>query len=280
MGSAISLTEFVSAHCLLTSSPKSIDLFRYTELERPIIFQVFGSDAETITQACEKVLHLKPDGFDLNIGCSVKKVAMKGAGAGLLKEPKRIQAITASMVRNLKVPISAKIRLGWDENSQNYLEVAKILESEGIWLLSVHGRTRSMGYTGQADWDAIGELKSKVSLPVLGNGDIQNLADAYLKIDKYNLNGALIGRASIGNPWIFSGKPITEISHEEWAALIVRHKKMMIEFYGDVLGRQLFRKHLKAYLNKKYPHKMVLFDEFILIESMEEFAEKLMSSNS
>ncbi|MES0490821.1 MAG: tRNA dihydrouridine synthase DusB [Leptospirales bacterium] len=247
-GSAASITEFVSSEAIIRDVQRSFEMLRYGETERPIIFQIFGYNPESILNAAKKIEKYRPDGIDLNMGCSVKKVAGKGAGSGLLKEPQKVKAIIRSLVKNLSVPVSGKIRLGWDKQSMNYIEIARILEGEGAWAVYVHGRTKTMNYSSPAMWDEIGEIKNAVSIPVFGNGDVSSLAEAHQKMETYKVDGILIGRAAMGNPWIFSGRDIRELSLEQRLPLILRHMDYIVDFYGEDHGITLFRKHIVKYL--------------------------------
>lgn len=249
MGSAVSITEFVSTDKLFRGNLKALRLFRYLETERPIIFQVFGNDPEIILKAVQNILPLKPDGIDLNIGCSARCVAHAGSGAGLLRHPLKIKEIIQKLVKNIPLPISAKIRLGWDEFSYNYLEVTDILESEGVWAVAVHGRTKKMGYTGKADWDKIGEVALARKIPVFGNGDIKSYEQAQTLIKTYNLNAVYVGRSAIGNPWLFSGINRQNLNYRERLPVVLEHLKAMSDFYGTQQAAILFRKHLTGYFS-------------------------------
>ncbi len=244
-GAAFSITEFVPTQHLFHSAPSALRLFRFHESERPILFQIFGNDPDIIVNAAKRIVPLNPDGIDLNMGCSTRKVSMRGSGAGLLREPKKVREIIRRLVRETKIPISAKIRLGWDANSRNYLEIADILESEGVWMMAVHGRTREMGYSGEADWNAIGEIASKVTIPVFGNGDVKSREEAHLKVARYGVHGVYIGRGAIGRPWVFrpaGGEP----SPFEKREIMRHHFSLMQAFYGSAAAI-LFRKHLTRY---------------------------------
>lgn len=249
LGSALSITEFVSTDKLFRGNLKALKLFRYLESERPIIFQVFGNDSEIILKAVQNILHLQPDGIDLNIGCSARCVAHAGSGAGLLREPAKIREIIQKLVKNIPLPVSAKIRLGWDENSYNYLEVTNMLESEGVWAIAVHGRTKKMGYTGRANWDKIGEIKAARSIPIFGNGDVTSHAQAVSLMQTYGLDAVYIGRGAIGNPWVFSGSHRNFLSYAERLPVILEHLEAMRVFYGELQAPILFRKHLTGYLS-------------------------------
>jgi tRNA-dihydrouridine synthase B len=248
MGSAFSYTEFVSTDGIQRGIQKTIDLFQFKPVERPIWFQIFGNKKETITEATRIIEELQPDVIDLNMGCSVSKVAHKGSGAGLLRDPLYAGSILESMVKTVRVPITAKIRIGWDHKNLNYKEMVHILQESGVGMISVHGRTKMMGYTGRADWDVIGEIKSFAKVPIWGNGDVLSYAEAMEKIRLTQVDGVLIGRGAIGNPWVFSGEPKENLPFSEIQKKIFEHLKLMQEFYGEDHGLILFRKHMVRYL--------------------------------
>lgn len=248
-GAAFSYTEFVNTDELVHRAPKAMKMFRFHPEERPITFQIFGNRLEIIAEAAEIIQELKPDIIDLNMGCSTRKVSLRGAGAGLLRRPVLAGKIISEMKKRVQVPVTAKIRIGWDSTSRNYLEVSKILEDSGVDALTVHGRTKEMAYTGLADWDAIGEVKAKRKIPIFGNGDIKSFHEANSKIKEYGLDGVLIGRNAIGNPWIFSEIKKEELSWLEISEVILQHVRWMIEEFGEEFGLVLFRKHLVKYIN-------------------------------
>ena len=246
-GSAMSYTEFVSVESVLFANPKAHKRLEYDPAERPVVFQIFGADVDLIVRAAEKIQAMRPDIIDLNMGCSAKNVAGRGAGAGLLKNPRKIGEIIRALVKTLDVPVTGKIRLGWDGDSLNYLEVAKTLEDSGASAIAVHGRTKSQAYRGAANWDAIAEIKQEVGIPVIGNGDVKRVEDVTRMKAHTGCDAVMIGRAAIGNPWIFSGKNIEEVTIAEKIALIRRHLRANIEFYGEHWGVILFRKHVVKY---------------------------------
>jgi len=248
MGSAFSITEFVSTEQLFRSNPKAISLFRYEEAERPIVFQVFGNNPDIILAGVKRVLPLEPDGIDLNMGCSVRTVSGSGSGAGLLRCMPKVREIISRLVAETGLPISAKIRLGWDNLTLNYLELTDMLESEGVWAIAVHGRTRQMAYTGRADWDKIGEVAAARHIPVFGNGDVTSFTEAMNKVETYGVAGVYVGRGAIGNPWLFSGRDRSEVPLAERMPVILSHLSDMQRFYGDALAAVLMRKHLTQYL--------------------------------
>ncbi|MBV6492512.1 MAG: putative tRNA-dihydrouridine synthase [Turneriella sp.] len=249
MGSAYSITEFVSTEHLFRSNPKAIALFRYEEIERPLVFQVFGKDPDIVAKGINRVLHLNPDGIDLNMGCSVRTVSASGSGAGLLKTPEVARTIIRRLTAETNLPISAKIRLGWDSGNLNYKEISAMLESEGVWSIAVHGRTRQMGYSGRANWDAIGEIAEACRIPIFGNGDVTSYEEAHQKIQDYGVYGVFIGRGAIGNPWLFAGKNREFLNYAERLPTILEHVQSMAKFYGDQAAAILMRKHLTQYLH-------------------------------
>lgn len=248
-GSAMGYTEFVSVDGLLHGNEKTKRLLDFHPSEYPITFQVFGSSEDIIVEACKMIEEWGPTIIDLNMGCSVAKVSGRGAGAALLCEPAKIGRIFARLSKELAVPVTGKIRLGWDHQSLNYVTVAKTLEDNGASLIAVHGRTKSQAYNGVADWSAIAEVKQAVRIPVIGNGDVKCLADIKRIKEQTGCDGVMIGRAAIGNPWIFSRKDRHEVSFEEKAALIRRHFSLMLDYYGDY-GLILFRKHVVKYISE------------------------------
>ncbi len=247
-GSAFSFTEFVSADMISHYSKKSIDLFRFHPSERPIWFQIFGNSKHTLSEAVKIITDLEPDVIDLNMGCSTCKVSNRGSGAGLLKNLKYAGEIIEEMRRSTHLPVTAKIRIGWDHDSLNYKETVHILQESGIQMISVHGRTKSMGYSGKADWNIIAEVKSIAKVPILGNGDITDSVTAQEKIKFSNVDGVLIGRGALGNPWIFSGIRKTDLKFQEVRDVMKKHLHLMLDFYGENQGLVLFRKHTSKYL--------------------------------
>lgn len=246
-GAAFSFTEFISAEALIRENPKTLAMFRFVEEERPIIFQIFGNNVRSIVEAGRRAETLGPDALDLNMGCSVRKVAQSGSGAALLRDLRYSQNILSELVKALSIPVTAKIRIGWDNSSLNYLEVARMLEDSGVSMISVHGRTKAQGYKGLANWDAIGEIKNTVKIPVLGNGDIKTFEEAHQKREKYGLDGILIGRAAIGNPWIFEGRKKRDLCRREFTESVLGHFRDMCNFYSS--GLLLFRKHVARYFS-------------------------------
>ena len=249
LGSAMSTTEFINALEILNGHPYHVDQrLAFDDGERPLSVQIFDNDPQRIIESAHVILKAKPDFIDINMGCSSKDVSGRGAGAGLLRTPHKIEEIFASLSKSLPVPVTGKIRLGWDDDSRNYLDIAKIIEANGGSSIAVHARTRKQSYAGAADWDAIAEIKQTVSIPVIGNGDIKQVADIIRMREHTRCDAVMIGRASIGNPWIFSGRDRIDIPFSEVREMIAKHLEAMVDFYGERIGVMLFRKHTVNYL--------------------------------
>lgn len=277
-GSAFSYTEFVSTEQLKIGNVKSLDMFRFVPMERPIVFQIFGSDLDTVLHASEIAAERKPDIIDLNMGCSVSKVSHNGSGAGLLKNVRLAGKMIEGILIRTGLPVTAKIRLGWDSQSLNYLETVKVLEDSGVSAISVHGRTKAMAYTGFADWNAIGEIKSRASVPIYGNGDVQTYAEAIEKKKQYGVDLVLIGRKAIGNPWVFGNIPKHLVPWFEIKSVILEHLDLMIDFYpsNDDYALILFRKHFIKYIeNTRFPEDTKRY--LLSVTSVDEFKDTLES---
>ncbi len=251
-GSAMSYTEFASIEGAIGKSRRTRQILEYRPAERPVTFQIFGVDEDRIAASCRLIEEWGPDIIDVNLGCSTPQVSGRGAGAGLLRDPLKIGRLFARLSHTLRVPVTAKIRLGWDEGSRNYIEVAHVLEENGASLIAVHGRTRAQNYGQPADWDAIAQVKQTVHIPVLGNGDIQRVADIERMKRQTGCDGVMIGRAAMGNPWIFQRRDWEQVPFPEKAAVMRRHLADMVEFYGESTGVVLFRKHIVRYLRGLY----------------------------
>jgi len=268
-GSAMSYTEFVSVDGLLQGNEKTRRMLDFDPSEYPISFQVFGSSEDKIIEACKMIEPWGPTIIDLNMGCSVAKVSGRGAGAALLCDPPKIGRIFSQLTKELSVPVTGKIRLGWDDKSRNYLTTAKTLEDNGASLIAVHGRTKAQAYTGSADWSPIAEIKQTVKIPVIGNGDVKCVADIKRIKLQTGCDGVMIGRAAIGNPWIFSRKERHEVTFEKKAALIRRHFSLMLNYYGPY-GLILFRKHVVKYITE-IRGAAAMRENFLTASTAEEF---------
>jgi nifR3 family TIM-barrel protein len=276
-GSAMSYTEFVSADGILHGNDRTLEMLRFDSSEHPtVVFQIFGNDESILEEAARRIEQLGPDIIDLNMGCSVKKVSAKGSGAALLKDPAKIGRIFARLSKAVSVPVTGKIRLGWDNASLNYLDVAKIMEDNGAALVAVHGRTKDQAYRGHANWDAIAEVKQAVSIPVIGNGDVRTVADIDRIKQHTNCDAVMIARAAIGNPWIFQHKDVEQVTLAEKSTLIQRHLSLMLDFYGQERGLILFRKHIVKYI-RGMAHSSKVRAKLVTCTRPEEFIE-LMNS--
>jgi nifR3 family TIM-barrel protein len=245
-GADLMYTEFISSEGLIRDAikcKKKLDIFDY---ERPVGIQIFGGDEDSLAMAAKIVDVTQPDLLDINFGCPVKKVAGRGAGAGVLKDLDLMVRLTAACVKATSLPVTVKTRLGWDENSKNIEEVAERLQDVGIKALSIHGRTRSQMYKGQADWELIGKVKSnpRIKIPIFGNGDINSPQKAVEYKNRYGVDGIMIGRAVIGYPWLFreikhyvrTGELMAGPTLEERIAVSKRHLRLSVEWKGPVQG--------------------------------------------
>lgn len=249
LGSAISYTEFVNAMDVLNRPDLIVPRLAFEESERPVAFQLYDDDPTRLLRAAEAVLDYRPDFLDINMGCSAKSVAARGAGAGLLRTPDKVAQIIRQMSDEFHLPVTAKIRLGWDDDSLNYLEIAKTVADNGGALIAVHGRTKEQAYGGRANWQAIAEIKAAVSIPVIGNGDIRTMADKRRMLAETGCDAVMIGRGAIGNPWLFAGKDRHQVSHDQVREMILIHLGRMQDFYGPEEGLILFRKHVTRYIS-------------------------------
>jgi nifR3 family TIM-barrel protein len=274
-GADVVYTEFVSSEGLIRNAAKSIMKLDIYEKERPVGIQIFGANLESMLQTIDIVEKSNPDIIDINFGCPVKKVVSKGAGAGILKDVCLMEQLTAEMVKRTNLPITVKTRLGWDHDSIKIVEVAERLQDVGCKAIAIHGRTRTQMYKGEADWKWIAEVKNnpRMHIPVFGNGDVDTPEKAMEMRDKYGLDGAMVGRASIGNPWVFkqvkhyfkTGEHLESILLEERVNAARRHLQMAIDWKGESLGVFETRRHYTNYFKgipnfKEYRTKMITSD--------------------
>lgn len=239
MGAGLIYSEMVSDKALTYRNEKTLRLLKMSEEERPIAQQIFGSDVDTFVESAkivEEVMH--PDIIDINMGCPVPKVAVSAqAGSGLLKNPEKIREIVSAVVKAVSVPVSVKIRLGWDEKSINCVEVAKIIEESGASAIALHARTRSQGYSGHANWEYIKKVKEAVSIPVIGNGDVVTPLDAKKMLEETGCDAVMIGRGVLGNPWLIkecveyleTGRILPPVSYDEKITMMKRHFALLKE---------------------------------------------------
>ncbi len=248
LGSAMSYTEFINAIDVLHGHPHLEQKLSFREDERPIVFQVFDDDPDRLVRAALKLRARQPDIIDVNMGCSAKCVSGRGAGAGLLRTPEKIASIFSRLSRELDIPVTGKIRLGWDDDSRNYLDIARIIEDNGGQMVAVHGRTKKQGYTGNADWDAIAEVRQALTIPVIANGDVKTVADIQRIKDHTGCPAVMIARAAIGNPWIFSRLDRDQVPAYTLRSTMIEHLHTMLDFYGPQRGLVFFRKYASRYL--------------------------------
>lgn len=262
-GADLMYTEFISSEGLIRNAAKSVQKLDIFEYERPIGIQIFGAEIDSMMEATEVATAAKPDLIDINYGCPVKKVACKGAGAGILQDVPKMVEMTAAIVKSTHLPVTVKTRLGWDENTKYILEVAERLQDVGIKAISIHGRTRKQMYKGEADWTLIREVKNnpRMHIPVFGNGDIDSPEKAEEYKNQFGVDGIMIGRASIGNPWIFNqikhylktGTHLPPPDISERVAACRDHLNFSVEWKGEGLGIVEMRRHYAQYF-RGYPN--------------------------
>ncbi len=275
-GADVVYTEFISSEGLIRDAAKSVMKLDIYEKERPVGIQIFGANLDSMLRSIEIVEASKPDIIDINFGCPVKKVVSKGAGAGILKDIDLMVSLTKAMVEHTKLPVTVKTRLGWDHDSIRIVEVAERLQDVGAKAIAIHGRTRAQMYKGNADWKPIAEVKNnpRMHIPVFGNGDVDSPERAVEMRDQYGLDGAMIGRASIGYPWFFrevkhyfkTGEHLAPPTLQERVTAARRHLEMSIDWKGEKLGVFETRRHYTNYFKgiphfKEYRMKMVTSDD-------------------
>ena len=247
LGSAISYTEFVKAEDVLQRPHYIKDKIHFTGSERPVFFQIYGNQADTILEAALILQDSGPDAIDINMGCPNRSIAGRGAGAGLMRTPLKAARIIKTLNNALDVPVTAKIRLGW-KDCQNGMLLSQIIETFGGSLVAVHARSKEQGHEGQPDLNALADIKDKLQIPVLGNGGIRKVADIQNMITSTSCDGVMIGRGAVLNPWIFSGRDRNEINSTEVINLMLEHLDRSLSFYGSEKGLVLFRKFAAGYL--------------------------------
>jgi len=256
-GADMMYTEFISVEGLIRDAHKSVQKLDIYDYERPVGIQIFGSNIESMERAAEIVEEAQPEVLDINFGCPVKKVVCKMAGAGILQDIPRMVSLTEAIVKKSNLPVTVKTRLGWDDNTKYIVEVAERLQDVGIKALSIHGRTRKQMYKGEADWSLIGKIKEnpRMHIPIFGNGDINSPEKAKLYKERYGVDGIMIGRASIGYPWIFNeikhffktGEKLAPPSVEERVDAARQHLQHSLEWKGPKLGVLEMRRHYSSY---------------------------------
>ncbi len=271
-GADLMYTEFISSEGLIRDAAKSVAKLDIYEYERPVGIQIFGSEIESMKEAVRIIERTQPDIIDINYGCPVKKVACKGAGAGILQDIPKMIRLTEEIVKTTNLPVTVKTRLGWDDESKHIYEVAERLQDVGIEALSIHGRTRKQMYKGEADWTLIGDVKNnpRMHIPIFGNGDITTPEKAVEYKNRYGVDGVMIGRASIGHPWIFreikhfiaTGEHLPEPTLKERLDVTRRHLDMSVKWKGETLGVIEMKRHYSNYFRglshfKEYRTKLV-----------------------
>ena len=277
MGAGLVVAEMVSDKAIFYGSKKTIDMLYMKDEERPISQQIFGSDKDSFVYAAKYIIeNMHPDIIDINMGCPVPKVAARAqAGSALLKNPNKVYEIVKAVVESVDIPVTVKIRSGWDEKSINALEIAKVVEQAGASAITVHPRTRSQGYSGKANWDIIRQVKENVHIPVIGNGDIKTVYDAKKMLEETGCDAVMIGRGLLGNPWLIKecldyldGKEVKEITIEERLDMILKHFNYLLDFQPEKTAVLKMRTHIGYYLKgilKEYKQR------FMKITTKEEF---------
>jgi len=251
LGSAMSYTEFIKAEFLVRAFEHMAGRMKFDEAERPVAIQIYGDEPEEILAAAVRVQEKRPDLIDINLGCPARRVVQGGGGVSLMHTPLKVARLFQLLTSTLQVPVTAKIRLGW-ENERNYRLIARIIEEAGGAAIAVHARTKEQGFSTQAEWEAIAEVKAAVRIPVIGNGDIQLVADIDRMKVQTGCDAVMIGRAAIGNPWIFARLDRSQVPPEEVLKLIHQHLERSLQFYGPAKGLILFRKHALQYLKLQH----------------------------
>lgn len=282
-GADLMFTEFISSEGLIRNAQKSVQKLDIFEFERPIGIQIFGNNIASMKEATQIASSVNPDIIDINYGCPVKKVTCKGGGAAILQDIPKMVKMTSEIVKSTHLPVTVKTRLGWDENSKYIVEVSERLQDVGIKAISIHGRTRKQMYKGEACWELIRDVKNnpRMHIPVFGNGDVTCPKIAKEKKERYHVDGIMVGRGAIGNPWIFKqikhylqyGKKMNEPGIIEKANMALEHLKLSIKWKGEKLGVLEMRRHYSNYFRgipkiKNYRSQLVETNEYSEIEKI------------
>ncbi len=285
-GADLMYTEFISSEGLIRDAIKSRQKLDIFEEERPVGIQIFGGDEEAMAMSARIVDTVQPDLLDINFGCPVKKVVCKGAGAAVLKDIDLMIRLTKAVIKSTSIPVTVKTRLGWDFDSINIIEVAERLQDVGVQALSIHGRTRSQLYKGEADWSWIEKVKnnSRMHIPIFGNGDVDSPEKALEYKNKFGIDGIMIGRAAIGYPWFFrevkhffnTGERLDPPTFEERLDVIKEHLRASLKWKGPRVGIFEMRRHYANYL-KGIPNVKPLRTKLVMMDTLEEIEEALLS---
>jgi tRNA-dihydrouridine synthase B len=258
-GSSVVISELVSANGIEHASHRTYGLMKYTEAERPVGLQIFGEDEENLVRACQLVEKMGADFVDLNLGCPVTKVVKKGAGAAMCRNPSELGKILTAMVASVKIPVTIKIRTGWDQTLRNANEIVQVASDAGVRWVAIHGRTRAQGYSGDADWDFIGDVKAKSALPIIGNGDVSTPEQAVSRYQTYGVDAVMIGRGALRNPFLFEqsaalleGRPMVAVTAERIVELLGKQKNYLQESFVGKASMLHARKFL-AWYSSGYP---------------------------
>lgn len=264
-GADVLISEFISSDALSRVVEKSIRKMDFTDGERPFGVQIFGSDEEALVSAAKLAEQYRPDFIDINWGCPVKKIVSKGAGSAILQDIPKMVRLTSAVVRAVQLPVTVKTRLGWDSTDKPIVEVAERLQDIGIQAIAIHGRTRAQQYGGEADWTLIGEVKRnpRMTIPVIGNGDINSAERAVLFRERYGVDAVMVGRAAIGNPWIFrqikalrNNETLPEPTYEERVDLVMRHLRENVEAKGERAAVLEMRTQYSGYFRGVFNFKL------------------------
>lgn len=280
MGCGLIYAEMVSDKAIYYGNKKTIDLLYMTDYERPIAQQIFGSDKESFVVAAKYIYDtMKPDTIDINMGCPVPKVALRAqAGSALLKDPDKVEEIVTAVVNAVPIPVTVKIRSGWDHNHINAVEIAKRVERAGAKAIAIHARTRAQGYSGISDWNIIKQVKEAVKIPVIGNGDIKSAKDAKRMLDETGCDAVMIGRGVLGNPWLIrecityleTGEELLPPTEEEKLSMLKHHFELLLQTKNEKLAVLEIRTHAAWYL-KGLPNTLELKNGIFKVKTKEEF---------
>ncbi len=279
-GAAYVIGEMVSAKGITYNNDKSKELLELSKNERPAAVQLFGYEPDVMAEAAVMAMEYSPNIIDINMGCPAPKIVCNGSGSALMKNPELCGKIVEAVKKSVPVPVTVKIRKGWDKNSVNAVEVAKICESAGVDAITVHGRTREQQYMPSADWSIIADVKRAVKVPVIGNGDITSAQDAAEMFEQTNCDLVMIGRGALGNPWIFSeiqrligyDRPSLPVSEAEKISVLLRHVQKIIEYKGEYCGMKEARKHVAWYL-KGFPNAAAMRKEAGELKTFDDLIE-------